>query len=481
MKEGRENIKTSLFWKLLERGCSQGITFIITILLARLLEPDEFGTIALLMVFINLMQVFIDSGLGSALIQKRNASDLDYSTVLYFNVFLCILMYGVMYLFAPLIAQYYKNMELTSVIRVLSIIILISGVKNIQISRVASMMEFRKLFYATSIGSFISAGVGIFMAYQGFGIWALVMQNVLNNLISTIMLWLVMKWIPLCKFSIKSLKQLASFGWKVFATSMINTIFDDISVLIIGKKYSTDQLAYYDQGRKYPQVIISNINSSIDSVLFPAMADRQTQAEELKNLIRRSIICSGYLLMPLMTWLAVCSKELVIMLLTEKWLPAAPYILIFCFFYVLYPFNTANINAIKAVGKSQWLVKLEFIKKTYSILILLATVNHGVLCIALGIMLNGFINFIVNALPLKKVADYRLVDEIKDIIPTVLISLVFGLVVYLSGYLPISNLFVSISVRTVLGFVIYLGLSHITKNAGYLYLKNVLCSYLHRK
>ena len=165
---------------------------------------------------------------------------------------------------------------------------------------------------------------------------------------------------------------------------MINTIFDDISVLIIGKKYSTDQLAYYDQGRKYPQVIISNINSSIDSVLFPAMADRQTQAEELKNLIRRSIICSGYLLMPLMTWLAVCSKELVIMLLTEKWLPAAPYILIFCFFYVLYPFNTANINAIKAVGKSQWLLKLEFIKKTYSILILLATVNHGVLCIALG-------------------------------------------------------------------------------------------------
>lgn len=287
-----------------------------------------------------------------------------------------------------------------------------------------------------------------------------------------------MKWIPVLQFSVKSLKQLVSYGFKVLATILITTIFDNLVVLVVGKKYSPDQYAYYDQGRKYPQVIISNINSSIESVLFPAMAKSQDEPENLKKLIRQSIICSEYVLLPLLTWLAVCSRELIIFLLTEKWLPAVPYMPVFCFIYALYPFDSANINALKATGKSDLLLKLEIIKKIYSVAIFLVTMNHGIFCIAIGLMIIGFINSIVNTIPIRGIANYSLWNQLKDIAPTLLLSFVFGVSVYLLGYLPINSILLSLIIRFLGGFIIYLVLSYITKNEGYLYIKNIVSSYL---
>ena len=475
--ETNGSVKSNLFWKLLERFSSQGVSFIITVVLARILQPSEFGTLALLMVFINLLQIFVDSGLGSALIQKKGADEEDFSTVLIFNLILSVLMYSIMFLISPLIANFYKQPDLTLVIRVLSCTILISGLKNIQISRIAVSMQFKNLFFATLSGAILSGFLGIHMAYNGYGVWALVFQIVVNALISTIVLWIVMRWKPKITFSLTRLKDLASFGWKIFFTSLINTIYDDVTILIIGKIFSAEELAFYDQGRKYPQVIISNINTSLDSVLFPAMSRSQDNQTALLELTKKSIILSSYILFPIMAWLAVCANSLITLIVTDKWLQSVPYVYIFCFFYALYPINTANINVLKATGRSNVLLTLEIIKKIYGIGILLITLKYGVLYIAVGLAFSGLINCIITALPVRKIVGYSLIHEIRDIFPTILITVALSFTIYTVG-LFISPLFYKVLVQTAVGVIEYIILSVLTRNKAYKYYKQLMITLL---
>lgn len=472
-----QGIKQNLFWKILERCGSQGITLIITVILARILQPSEFGIITLLMVFINLLQVFVDSGMGSALIQKKNADDIDYSTVLYFNIILCIVMYACMFFIAPFLANYFNNIALVNIIRVLSIVILISGVRNIQISMIAAKMEFKYLFYSTITASILSACIGISMAYDGYGVWSLTVQIVLNSLVSTFVLWRLMKWKPLFVFSIVRLKTLASYGGKIFLTSLINTFYDDISVLIIGKRYSTEQLAFYDQGRKYPQVIVSNLNTSIDSVLFPAMSHVQDNVSRLRKLARRSILLSTYIVFPIMIWIAICAKPLVVIFLTDKWMPSIKYIYLFCFFYSLYPINTANINIIKATGKSQILLRNEIIKKIFGIIILLLTFKFGVFCIALGLTISGCLNCIINARPVGKLIGYSFFDEISDLSSNFLISCIYCLFLFSFSFLNVS-IFARLVLQTIFGCITYIYISKLFNNYAYNYYKNMVKSFI---
>lgn len=282
----------NLAWRFAERSGAQIVSFIVSIILARLLEPEAYGTIALITVFTTILQVFVDSGLGNALIQKKEADNLDFSTVFFTNIIMCVVLYILMFFLAPFIAAFYGDPQLTALIRVLCLTVIISGVRNVQQAYVSRNLMFKKFFFVTLGGTIGSAIIGIAMAYLGFGVWALVIQQVLNTLIGTIVLWITVKWRPEKKFSLARLRTLYSFGWKLLVSSLLDTIYSNIRQMIIGKMYSPSDLAYYNRGRQFPNIIVTNINASIDSVLLPTMSSEQEHKERVKVMTRRAITTS---------------------------------------------------------------------------------------------------------------------------------------------------------------------------------------------
>ncbi len=485
MGSSKDEIKvktiSNLIWRYAERTGAQGISFIVSIVLARILSPTEYGTIALVTVFLSIFQVFVDSGMGSALIQKKDADDLDFSTIFFFNIFMCLLIYGLFYLSAPFIAQYYNNPELTGIVRVLGITIIISGVKNVQQAYVSKKLIFKKFFFSTLFGTLLAGVVGILLALNGFGVWALVAQHVVNILVDTIILWATVKWRPKLMFSFERLKGLYSFGWKLLVSNLINTVYNDVRQLIIGKVYSSSDLAYYNRGKTFPNYIVNNINTSINSVLLPVMSKVQDDKERLKNMTRRSIMTSSFIMWPLMIGLMATGKTLFTLLLTEKWLPSLPYLYIFCFISGMQPIHTANLNAIKAQGRSDIFLKMEIIKKTVGILIILATMNISVLAIGLGSVFYTIFASVVNVFPNRKYLDYRYFEQIKDIMPSFLLAAVMGLAVYflpLPGFLP---LVVVLIIQIIVGAAIYAGGSLLLKLEAADYAKNTLLKFKDRK
>lgn len=387
--ELKKKTVSSLLWRFLERCGAQEVTFLVTIVLAGLLAPEVYGLMALVTVFTAILQVFVDSGMGNALIQKKDADDLDFSSVFFFNLVMCIALYILLFFCSPLIATFYHNPELTSVIRVLGITLLISGVKNVQQAYVSRKLQFKRFFFATLGGTIGAALIGITLAYMGFGIWALVSQNLFNTMIDTVILWFTVRWRPKLLFSFERLKGLLRYGWKLLVSSLLHTFYLNLRTLIIGKLYMPADLAYYEKGQSFPTLIVSNINASIDSVLLPTMSGVQDSRESVKAITRRAIVTSSYLMWPMMVGLAVVAKPLVVLLLTEKWLEAVPFLQISCFALGLEPLQTANLNAIKAMGISDIYLKLEIIKKSISILILLLSMHFGVKAIAVSLDSHG--------------------------------------------------------------------------------------------
>lgn len=477
----KDNVVTGFLWRFLERCGAQGVALIVSIVLARLLEPEAYGIIAIVTIFTSIMNVFIDSGLGNALIQKKDADDLDFSTVFFFNIILCFVLYIVMYYCAPVIATFYKMPDLTAVIRVLSITLLISGVKNIQQAYISRRMMFKKFFFATLGGTLIAALVGIFMACQGYGVWALVTQQLVNASIDTLILWFTVKWRPRMIFSFQRLKSLFSYGWKILVSNIINTMYGDIRQLIIGKMYSSRDLAYYNQGKRYTEVIVNNVNVAIDSVLLPTMSKVQDNRSEVKAMTRRSIMVSTYVLAPLMVGIAATSRQLVTVLLTEKWLPSVPYLIIFCITFIFYPIHTANLNAIKAMGRSDLYLKLEVEKKIVGIILLLSTMWFGVTAMALSLLVNSIFSQIINSWPNKKLLNYSYGEQLKDILPSLLLSLFMGILTWVIGYLTNFSDLVTLFIQVLLGVFIYCVGSVVSKNEAFNYVVNIIKSLIKRR
>ena len=464
---------SNFIWRFAERCGAQLVTFIVSIVLARILTPSDYGTIALVTVFITILQVFIDSGLSTALIQKKDADDLDFSSVFYFNFVICIILYLIMFVSAPLIADFYKDSSLVSIVRVISLTLIISGVKGVQQSYVSRHMLFKRFFFSTLGGTIFSAVLGIIMAYAGFGVWAIVFQQLSNNAIDTLILWITVKWRPIKKFSWSRLKNLLSFGWKMLASSLLDTIYNNLRNMIIGKLYTSADLAFYNQGDKFPKLIVTNINTSIDSVLLPTMSNEQDNHVRVKDMTRRAIKISTYIMAPLMIGLAFCAKPIVQIVLTDKWLPCVPYLQIFCISYLFWPIHTANLNAIKAMGRSDLFLKLEVIKKIIGMILLLITMNLSVMAMAYSLLISGLISQVINSWPNRYLLKYSYIDQIKDILPNIVMALIMGVFVYFINYLNLSVL-VSLMIQIILGGIIYLVLSIFTKNDSFIYLINIL-------
>ena len=466
----------NFFWRFAERCGAQLVAFIVSIVLARILEPTDYGVIALVTVFTSILQVFVDSGLGTALIQKKDADDLDFSSVFYFNFAICIILYLGMFAVAPYIAIFYDDSSLTSIIRVISLTIVISGVKGIQQSYVSRNMLFKRFFFSTIGGTLFSAILGIIMAYAGFGVWALVAQQLSNTAIDTLILWLTVKWRPKKMFSWNRLKRLLSFGWKLLVSALLDTCYNNLRNLIIGKKYSSSDLAFYNQGDKFPKVIVTNINTSIDSVLLPTMSIAQDDKERVKQMTRRAIKTSTYVMAPLMMGLAFCAEPVVRIVLTDKWLPCIPFLRIFCVTYMFWPVHTANLNAINAMGRSDWFLKLEIVKKIVGMVILLSTMWFGVMAMAYSLLVSSVLSQIINSWPNRDLLNYGYLEQVRDFAPSILLAVAMGICMWGIELLP-TSLGITLVLQIFTGVVFYIGGSALLKLEEFEYLLGMIKSF----
>ena len=476
----KSSVLSNFIWRFAERCGAQFVTVIVSIVLARILSPKDYGQIALITVFTTIMQVFVDSGLGLALIQKKDADELDFSSVFYFNFAVCLISYAFMFATAPYIAAFYKDTSLTPIIRVISLTIVISGVKGIQQSYVSRNMLFKLFFFSTLGGTIFSAFLGIGLAYAGFGVWAIVAQQLSNTAIDTLILWINVKWRPKKMFSWNRLKSLLSFGWKMMVSSLLDTVYNNIRSLIIGKMYSSADLAYYNQGKQFPHTIVNNINSSIDSVLLPSMSSAQDDRTRVKSMTRRSIKTSTYIMAPMMMGLAFCAEPIVQLVLTDKWLPCVPFLRIFCITYMFYPIHTANLNAIKAMGRSDYFLKLEIAKKAVGMTLLISTMWFGVMAMAYSLLFGTLFGMIINSWPNKKLLNYSYFEQMKDILSGIAIAFVMGCCVKVVELLHVSAA-ATLMIQIPLGAVIYVGASAFFHLESFEYLIEMVKSVLRKK
>ena len=464
---------SNLIWRFLERSGAQVITFIVSIIIARILEPKIYGTIALVSVFTSILQIFVDSGMGNALIQKKDADDLDFSSVFFFNIAACTLLYLIMFAAAPGISRFYGITELTPIIRILSLTLIISGVKNIQQAYVSRHMLFKKFFFSTLGGTLAAGIVGIAMALNGFGVWALVAQSLINSSVDTAILWATVGWRPKWMFSFERLKGLFSYGWKLLVSSLLYTGCRDLRALLIGKLYTPADLAFYNRGESLPGIIVNNIDISIDSVLLPALSAEQDKVDRVRSMTRRAIKTSTYLMMPLMAGLAACAVPVVRLVLTEKWLPCVFYLRIFCFSLAFYPLFTANLNAIKALGRSDIFLRLEIIKKAVELAALISTMFISVKAIAIGYLFTSIAYQFIDSWPNRKLLNYNYSDQIRDILPQICLSLFMGIMVYPITLLGLSDP-VTLLIQIPFGAFLYITGSRLLHVDSYEYVLNML-------
>lgn len=451
---------TSIFWKLSERMLTQIVSFVISIILARHLMPSDYGIIVLVSVFITICDKIVISGFATSLIQKKDANKVDFSTVFFFSLVMAIILYILLFISAPFIASFYSEFDsstIINVIRTLGISVFIIAVNSVQHAYVSKTMQFKRYFWSISGGTILSGIVGVCMAYTGFGVWALVGQNLTMTLADTLILWFTVKWRPVLKFSFQSLKVLFSFGSRIFMASLIKAIYKDLRNLVIGKFYSPAELALYNRGQTFPQIIESNVLGIVDSVLFPTFSKVQESKVSLKLMLRRVIKVSSFILMPLLAGLASVAEPLIHILLTDKWIECVPFVKILSFSFIFSAVEVENLQAIKAVGRSDIVLKQEIIKRTLGVMILLISIPFGIKAIAYGLLLSQVIAAIVNAYPAKQLLGYSLIEQIRDVLPYLLSSLLmFGIIHIYSSFTSFGIWWNLIS-QIVIGVICYLG------------------------
>ena len=477
----KSNIKTKvmsgLIWKFAERISAQLVTFIVSIVLARLLSPSHYGAIAIVNIFIALANVFVTSGFGNSLIQKKDADDTDFSSVLYFSILMSIVMYVVVFFSAPAIAKFYKMPILTPVLRVMGLRLIVAGINSVQHAYVSRHMLFKRFFWSTLGGTLASGVVGVVMAYQGFGIWALAAQYMTNTTVDTMVLWFTVKWRPKLLFSLKRLGSMFSYGWKLLVSALLDTGYNELRSLVIGRMYTPSDLAFYNKGKSFPSLVVTNINASIQSVLFPAMANSQDRREQVKAMCRRSIRISSYIMLPLMAGLALVAESFVDLLLTEKWLSCVPFLQISCVTLALMPIQTANLQAINAMGRSDIFLKLEIIKKVMGLTVLICVARYGVMVIAVSSIFTTIASSVINSYPNRKLLDYGYIEQIRDLFNGIVPLIVMSIAVLIVSFLNIGD-FPLMILQTIVGMITYVAASLLSKNDSFKYTLEIVKNFL---
>ena len=465
-REIKKKAASGFAYRFAERALAKGISFVLQLLLARLLLPEEYGLIALVTVLITICDVFVTYGFGNSLIVNKDSDQLDFSTCFYFCLFLAAVLFAAIFFAAPAIAVFYKSPSLTPVLRVMALRIPLAAVNSVQHAYVSKHMRFKKFFFATLIGTVISGVVAVIMAYMGFGVWALVEQYLGNAFIDTVCLWFIVGWRPSRQFSFSRLKAIYSYGWKILVIGLIDTVYSRLRSLVIGRQFSSEDLAYYNRGYSFPSFGMRLIEPTVNSVLFPTLAKCSDDRAQMRHITRRVLQVSTYIISPFMVGLIVTARPLVLVLLTKKWLPCVIYLQIGCIANLFRCPQFINNCVIKASGRAALLLKLDILKKCIGLVLLFAGMQLGVAGIAWSLVAFYFISMVVNIMPNRKILDYGYWDQFKDVIQNMIPAFIMGACVYPLSLLHLHTV-VLLVLQVVAGVAVYVGLSVLTKNESF--------------
>lgn len=467
----RHSAISGLIYRFAERISAQLVSAVVTIILARILLPEEYGIVSIVVAIITILNVFVESGLGVALIQKPDSDQLDFSTVFWASIVFAILLYAIMFVAAPFIADQFEEPVLTPVIRVMNLRLILAAINSVQNAYVSKKLMFKKFFFATLTGTVLSGIVGISMAYLKFGVWALVFQYLTNTAVDTVFLFLSIKWYPSFRFSFPRFQSLFSFGWKVLVSGMLSAVYEEVRSFIIAGKYSKADLAFYTKGQQFPKLLANNTSTTITNVMFPIFSHINAGNGELKHAVKRSLLLCSYVIFPIMVGFAACANNFVIVFLTEKWLPCVPFIYMFCIYYLFKPMKVINQSCLKATGKVSTYMWLNVAEKVLGILLILVTMKHGTIYLALSAIVTyviiAFAEMVFNGI----VIAYSIFEQIRDLLSNVILSCCLFLIVFFTGRINISSLILLI-LQFVVGCSSYILLSAILKNESFYYLLN---------
>lgn len=439
----------SVIWSAIERFSVQAIQFVLTIILARLISPAEFGLIAMLGIFMQVAQSFVDSGFSNALIQKKNRSEIDFSTVFYFNCAISIVTYIVLYISAPYIAQFYNEPILENVCKWIGINLIIQGIAVVQVAKLTINLNFKTQAKASLVAITISGVLGVFLAYNGYGVWALVTQSLVNSLINTLLLFLFTKWKPTLEFSLSSLKSMFAFGSKLLFSGLLHTIYTNMYSLVIGKKYNAIDVGYYNQSSQIARFPSVSLMAIITRALYPIQCQNQDNYQLLQQSFIKYLKMSCFLVFTIMTGIATLSEPLIIFLLTKKWAPIAPILSILCIGYMFTSVTVLNNQILNVRGRSDLYLKVEIIKKIVGVIILLTTIPWGLTIICLGILLYNICDMLMVIYYSKKIIHIGYIKQVKAITPISITILITGLLTYTYVAL-VDNLYIQLFGGTLL-------------------------------
>ena len=481
MESNKQKVAGGLFWSYGERIMAQLVSLVVSIVLARLLEPENYGVISIVMIFITFCDAIVSGGFGNAIVQKKDADELDVNTMLCCSVATSFLLYLIIFCAAPFIADFYEMDIIRSILRVLGLRLLISGVNSIQRAWIQKRMLFKRFFISTSFGTIISAIVGIVMAYIGMGAWALVAQYLTNSFIDTTVLLITNDWKPRLQFSWVRAKNMLSYGWKVLVTTVVYTIEGDLRSLIIGKKFGSADLAYYDQGKKFPNLLVTNINTSISNVMFPVLSENQNDLIRLKQMCRRAVRVGIFLLSPLLIGLIGVADTFVVAVLSAKWVPCIPFLRILTLVFLVRPFTTTCQQSILSVGRSDVTLKIEILVNAVVIGILFYSVFilESVIGIAIGTLFAEGVSMVMFMYYENKIIRYSYKEQLQDLLPSLTMSTLMGGFVYLLHFLPLHEGLVLI-IQIVIGAAFYLLVSYAIKFEPFIYLIKMVREKFHK-
>lgn len=436
MSSLKTKVVKGTIWALAERFAGQAVSFVVSMVLARLLVPEDYGTVALLGIFTAIAGVIVDSGLGGALIQKKEATELDFNSVFYLSLAASGAVYLILFFSAPFIADFYKTPVLIPITRVVSLTIIFNAINSVQNAELSRKMLFDRSFRISLISVVLGSAIGISLAYLGYGPWAIVWSTVGGAFVGVISRWFIIAWRPKLMFSWLALRGLWRFGWKMAVSSLLDSIFVNVHGLIIGRLYSKADLAFVNKGAHVPRLGMDSINSTLGRVAYPALAQMQDDPDKMREAMRKMIRISTFFVFPLMTGLAVCAKEIILILFGQKWLPAVPYLQIACFGCALWPFHTINLQGITAMGRSDVFLVLEIIKKTLCLMVIAITARSGVFVfVASSTLILGPVSVLINSWPNRKLLGYTIGMQLKDVASGAVMCVIAGGLAWGAGVL----------------------------------------------
>lgn len=477
----RQKTISSMFWNAIQRFGTMLLSFVSNLVLARLLLPEDFGCIGMLTIFIALSEAFIDGGFGAALIQKQNTTQKDYSTIFYWNLFISILFFTIIMMSAPNIAVFYHMPSLCDVLRGMSCVLLINGFLVIQTTILTKKLEFKSLAKINLIGTLAGVIISIIAAYLGMGVWSLVIKTLITSVVTGVMLWAINNWRPTLEFSWTSFKSLFNFGGLMLLSSLLNTLFENIQGLVIGRVYTATDMGYYSQAKKIDEIPSRSITQIVTQVSFPVFSKISDNLTLLKNAVKKNIVCTNFLIFPLQVLLIILAEPIIIFLFTDKWIESVPYFRILCVYSMFVALNALNNNVLKAEGKSNVYFWIQLTKKIIGIALLLASLRFGIIGVTWSVSISGILWWIITAVVNKKMINYGLFEQFKDILPSILISTLVGaLLLVFSKRLLLSPLVTIITISLVY-VTLYLLISRFLNSNPYSVYKNIILERINSK